>query len=207
MLKRTKARFLLTLLVITGMAGTLKDSSLTPQERKFVLTELKDTKTDILKSLKGLSDAQLNYKASPERWSIRECFYHITLSEKALWNQLNDAMKESPKPEERSEIKVSDDDIIKMVEDRSHRVKTIDPLQPSQANWKDIDEALIAFKAARAEHIKYAKSTTEDLRNHIIQLPFGKVDAYQFILFVSAHSNRHLQQIEEVKMEPGFPKR
>jgi hypothetical protein len=206
MLNRTKGRFLLTLLVITGMAGTLKDATLTPSERKFALTELKDTKNDLLKSVKGLSDAQLNYKASPDRWSIKECFYHITLSEKALWNQLSVAMKESPKPDQRGEIKVSDEDIVKMVEDRSQKVQTIDPLKPNQANWENLTEAMAAFKAARAEHIKYAKSTTEDLRNHIIQLPFGKVDAYQFILFVSAHSNRHMQQIDEVKADPGFPK-
>lgn len=206
MLKRTKGRFLLTLLVITGMAGTLKDSTLTPPERKFALTELKDTKNDVLQSVKGLSEAQLNFKASPDRWSIKECFYHITLSEKALWNQLIASMAESPKPEQRGEIKVTDEDIVKMVEDRSQKGQTVDLLKPSQANWKNLTEAMAAFKAARAEHIKYAKSTTEDLRNHIIQLPFGKVDAYQFILFVSAHSNRHMQQINEIKADPGFPK-
>jgi hypothetical protein len=207
MLKRTKGRFLLTLLVITGMAGTLKDSTLTQPERKFALTELKDTKNEVLKSVKGLSDAQLNYKASPDRWSITECIYHITLSEKALWDQFTGAMKDSPKPDERKEIKVSDEELIRMVKDRSKKVQTFDQLKPETATWKELPEALGAFKAARTDHIKYAKSTTEDLRNHIIQLPFGKVDAYQFILFVAAHSDRHLQQINEIKAYPGFPKK
>ena len=35
MLKRTMGRSLLTLLVITGLAGTINDSSLSQKERKF----------------------------------------------------------------------------------------------------------------------------------------------------------------------------
>ena len=53
MLKRTKGLFLLTLLVITGLAGTLKDTSLSKKERKAALSLMKDTKADVLKSVKG----------------------------------------------------------------------------------------------------------------------------------------------------------
>jgi len=206
MLKRTKGRFLLTMLVITGLAGTFKDSSLTNQERKVAITSLKETKSDILKAIKGLSEAQLNFKSAPERWSIKECVIHITLAEKNLWDMLGTAMKEPAAPEKRSEVKVSDEDLVKMVEDRTTKVKTTDPLQPAKAPWQTLTETLTAFKTARTDHIKYAKSTTEDMRDHFVQLPFGWIDAYQFILFMSAHSNRHLQQINEIKADPAFPK-
>lgn len=32
------------------------------------------------------------------------------------------------------------------------------------------------------------------------------VDAYQLILLISAHTNRHVQQINDVKADAGFPK-
>jgi hypothetical protein len=206
MLKRTKGRFLLTMLVITGLAGTFRDSSLTNQERKVAVTILKETKSDILKAIKGLSDAQLNFKPAPDRWSIKECVSHITLAEKNLWDMLGATMKEPATPEKRTDAKISDEDLVKMVEDRTNKVKTTEPFQPSKAPWQTTSETLTAFKAARADHIKYAKSTTEDLRDHFIQLPFGWVDCYQFILFMSAHSNRHLQQINEIRADPAFPK-
>ena len=41
MLKRTKGRILLTMLVITGLAGTVKNTTLTSQERKFAISQLK----------------------------------------------------------------------------------------------------------------------------------------------------------------------
>src|SRR5438552_19117656 len=124
MLKRTKGRLLLTLLVITGLAGTLKDTSLSEKERKTATSLLKDTKADVLKSVKGLSDAQLNFKAAPDRWSVKECMYHIAISEKNLWDMLEGSMKTAANPEKRSEIKVTDDQLIKMMEDRSNKVKT-----------------------------------------------------------------------------------
>ena len=207
MLKRTKGRLLLTLLVITGLAGTLNDNALTEKERKFVVHNLKDTKSEVQKSIKGLSDAQLNFKTAPDRWSVKECLYHITLTEKGLWDMFEANMKAPATPEKRSEIKVTDEGIVKMISDRSTKVKTIEPFQPDKAPWKSADEALSAFKSARADHLNYAKTTTEDLRNHVFQMPFGSMDGYQFLLFISAHSNRHVQQINEVKADPNFPKK
>lgn len=206
MLKRTKGRLLLTLLVITGLAGTLKDTSISEKERKTATSLLKDTRADVLKSLKGLSDAQLNFKADPDRWSVKECMYHIAITEKSLWDMLEGSMKTAANPEKRSEIKVTDDQLIKMMEDRSTKVKTAAPLEPQNTPYKSLNEAVESFKSSRTDHIKYMKSTTEDLRNHVVQLPFGSIDCYQLCLMVASHSNRHTQQINEVKADPNFPK-
>jgi hypothetical protein len=206
MLKRTKGRLLLTLLVITGMAGTLNDASLGSKERKFAVQHLKETKANLLKSIKGLSEAQLNFKPAPDRWSVKECFYHIILAENGLWGMFEATMKTPATPEKRSEIKVSDEEIVKMIENRSQKAKAAEPMLPGKATWQNMTEAIAAFKASRGEHLKYVKNTTEDLRNHVFQLPFGSIDGYQFLLFMSAHSDRHTQQINEVKADPNFPK-
>lgn len=206
MLKRTMGRSLLTLLVITGLAGTINDFSLTKSERKSSISLMKDTKADVLKSVKGLSEAQLNFKAAPDKWSVKECMYHIAISEKNLWDMLEGTMKAPANPEKRSEIKMTDEQLIKMMEDRSFKVKTVAPFEPVNTPYKSLDEAIDAFKSRRAEHIKYMKSTTEDLRNHVVQMPFGWLDCYQLSLMMAAHSNRHTQQINEVKADPAFPK-
>lgn len=206
MLKRTKGRLLLTLLVITGLAGTLNDTTITSKERKFAVNHLKETKVQLLKSLKGLSDAQLNFKPSPDRWSVKECLYHIILTEDLLWSSFESTMKKPATPEKRSEIKLADEDIIKMIGNRTHKVKTFEKLEPVQGAWKSTEEAINAFKETRTKHLKYVKSTTEDLRNHIFTTPLGAMDGYQYLLFMSSHSDRHTQQIYEVKADPNFPK-
>ena len=206
MLKRTLGRSLLTLLVITGLAGTINDNSISKKERKHALTMMKDTKTDAINSIKDLSPAQLDYRASPEKWSVKECMFHIAGAEKLLWSMLEGSMKGPANPEKRAEIKVTDEQFVQMIQDRSNKVQTGEPFQPKNTGYKNIDEALEDFKKHRTDHIKYLKSSTEDLRNHVVQLPFGWIDCYQLCLMIAAHSNRHTQQINEVKASSGFPK-
>jgi PHP family Zn ribbon phosphoesterase len=207
MLKRTMGRSLLTLLVITGLAGTIKDNSLSKSERKSAIGLMKDTKSDVLKSVKGLSEGQLNFKSAPDKWSVKECMYHIAISEKNLWDMMEATMKAPANPEKRSEMKMTDEQLIKMMEDRSFKVKTQQTFEPVNTPYKSLDEAIDAFKSRRTEHIKYMKSTTEDMRNHLAQMPFGWLDCYQLCLMMASHSNRHLQQINEVKADPAFPKK
>ena len=206
MLKRTMGRSLLTLLVITGLAGTIKDLSLSKSERKSAIGLMKETKTEALNSVKGLSVAQLNFKAAPDKWSVKECMYHIAISEKNLWDLIEATMKAPANPEKRAEIKMTDEQLIKMMEDRSFKVKTQEAFEPKNTPYKSLDDALDAFKSRRADHIKYLKSTTEDMRDHVAQMPFGWLDCYQLCLMVASHSNRHTQQINEVKADAAFPK-
>jgi len=198
---------LLALLVITGLAGTVTSTSITSKERKFAATHLKDTKVDVLKSIKGLSNAQLDFRTKFDKWSIRECVYHIAASERTLWQLLQNTMKQPANPEKRSDIKMSDDQVISTTQDITRKFKTSQDMGQRNTLYKDLDQALESFKSIRAEHIKYMKTTTEDLRNHIAQLPIGWVDCYQICLFMSAHSNRLMQQIEELKAAPNFPSR
>jgi hypothetical protein len=204
--KRKYGYILLTMLIVSGLAGTPTDNSLSKKERKFATDHMKSTKGDVMDAIKGLSAAQLDYRPAPDKWTAKECVYHIAISEKNLWAMLEGSLKSVANPEKRSEIKVTDEQLAKMIEDRSTKVKTFEPLEPKNTPYKTLDEALSYFKTARAEHIKYLKSTTEDLRNHVVQMPFGWIDCYQLSLMISGHSNRHSQQINEVKADPGFPK-
>jgi DinB superfamily len=205
MLKRTMGRSLLTLLVVTGLAGTINDSSLSNKERKFAVSLMKETKEDAIKSARGLSEAQLNFKAAPEKWSVKECMFHIAGAEKLLWTMFEGAMKAPANPEKRSEIKVTDEQFVKMVEDRTTKAQAPEPIQPKNTGYATLDAAIEDFKMNRAAHIKYLKNSTEDLRNHVVQMPFGYIDCYQLYLMIAAHSNRHTQQINEVKANAGFP--
>ncbi len=205
MIKRTMGRSLLTLLVITGLAGTINDNSLSKKERKFGVSLLKETRDEAINATKGLSDAQLNYKAAPEKWSVKECFYHIAGAEKLLWTMFEGTMKAPANPEKRSEIKVTDEQVVKMIQDRTSKAQAPEPIQPKNTGFASLEAAVEDFKKSRGEHIKYLKNSTEDLRNHVVQFPFGYIDCYQFLLFMSAHSNRHTQQMNEVKATSGFP--
>lgn len=198
---------LLALLVITGLAGTVTSTSISSKERKFAASSLKDTKNDVLKSVTSLSESQLNFKPAPDKWSVKECVYHIAISEKNLWALLQASLKQQANPEKRLEIKWSDEQFIKMIEDRSTKIKTQPAYEPGNTPYKTLDQALESFRTTRMDHLKYIKNSTEDLRNHVVKMPFGWIDCYQLCLMISAHSNRHMQQIEEIKANSNFPSR
>ena len=79
-------------------------------------------------------------------------------------------------------------------------------LKPQNTSYKSTADALASFREAREKLIQYVNTTDADLRNHVVTFPAGSYDAYQMILFIGAHSNRHTQQMEEVKADPNFPK-
>lgn len=206
MFKRTKGYLLLTLLILTGLAGSTHSNSLSGKERKALINHLKDSKTNFLKSVKNLSDEQLNYKAAPDKWSVKECIYHITLAETNIWQMAEAQLKQPANPEKKQEIKITDEKLVQMMTDRSSKFQAPETFRPDQAKWKSAAEALEEFKEKRAEHLKYVKTSTQDMRNHVVQSPMGYADAYQVILMLSAHTIRHTKQIEEVKATPNFPK-
>lgn len=204
--RKTYNYLLLLFIVFSGLAGTPTDDVLSKKERKFAADYLKNSRAELLDAIKGLSSTQLTYKIAPDKWSIQECVYHIAISERNLRSRLDSGMKAPASPEKKKELKLTDEEVIKNIEDRSNKVKTSAPYEPVNTPYKTLDEALNDFKTARAANIKYIKATSEDLRNHFVQMSFGILDCYQLCLMISAHTIRHIQQLNEVKADPGFPK-
>jgi hypothetical protein len=184
----------------------IADNSISKKERNYASKLLKDTEKGVFDQVKGLTPAQLTFKPAPDRWSIEECVKHIAASEEMMWQMADGTIKQPANPEKRSEIKFTDEQLVQKIEDRSNRVKTVEKLQPENIPLQNTEEALDSFKMRREKLIDYIKSTDEDLRSHIATMPFGSLDGYQFILFIAAHSNRHTQQIMEVKADPNYPK-
>lgn len=206
MYKRTRSYLLLLLVVITGLASQVNNPTLDRKERRLLVNQLKDSKTAVLESVKGLSNNQLAFKPAPDKWSIQECLAHIALSEQGLWSMAEDALKKPANPEKRAEIKIKDADILNTMKDRSKKATAPEGFQPDKATWENTTETLAAFKTNHQRMIQIAKSTTQDLRSHTIQSAMGLIDVYQFMLIVPSHTARHVQQIQEIKKHPSFPK-
>ncbi len=191
--------------MLVMLSFTTSNTSLTKSERKFAIEQFKNSKTHLLSSIKGLSTAQLNFKASPESWSVAECTEHIALTENALFGMFEGALKTTADASKRSEVKMTDEQVIALVTDRTTKVKTQEQFVPS-GKFGSHEAAVKEFVTKRDEHIKFIKKTQEDLRNRYQQLPFGTIDAYQLVFFIAGHTERHVKQIEEVKANANFPK-
>ncbi len=182
-----------------------KPAVIAKDDKQVLLDYFKETNKNLLQNVKGLSSEQLEFKAAPDKWSVAQCLEHIVLTEGYIFDMVEKLMEEPANPERREEIKITADDLIKGMTDRSQKAQAPEEIQPSD-KYTNAKEALQALEEQRAKIKKYIKSNAvEDMRNHVTDSPFGPIDAYQFTLFIAAHSARHTLQIEEIKADPGFP--
>ena len=184
-----------------------KQTLLSSEEREYAVKFLKETGAGVFNSIEGLNRAQLTFKPAADKWSVEDCVKHLAAAEETLWKMAEESLKQPANREKRKEIKFTDAELIRAVEDRSQKSKTFAALEPENSPYTTMPAALASFKENREKLIVFIKNTKEDLRNHVSILPIGIYDAYQFILLISAHSNRHTQQIEEVKAAIDFPKK
>src|SRR6266481_4310231 len=54
------------------------------QTKEELLKYMQQTRLNFLNSVKGLSEAQLKFKAAPDKWSVMEVSEHIALAEDFL---------------------------------------------------------------------------------------------------------------------------
>jgi DinB superfamily len=196
----------LLLIIMLTAFGTSAFCQLGKEEKSMVTKHLKMTFEGLEKSVKGLSEAQLNFRPDTGKWTIKECVYHLALSETNIWGWMQGTMAAPANPEKRASIKATDEQVLAGVEDRSHKIKTSEPFEPKNATWSNKDQALDFLDDEREKHIEYLKTSQDDFRNHVAeQGPLGPMDAFQIILLLSQHTVRHTKQIEEIKASPGYP--
>ncbi|MEX2261188.1 MAG: DinB family protein [Bryobacteraceae bacterium] len=180
---------------------------LTQGERDRAMSDLHATRKRFLDSVAGLSDAQWKFKPDDKTWSIAECAEHIAISEDAIFQIITGKILKSPAaPEKRGEVQRKDELVMKAIRDRSGKFSAPESLKPS-GRWPTPDAMVAQFKKSRDSHIAYIQTTQDDLRSHFLPHPATKeIDGYQWLLLLSAHSDRHVMQILDVKGHPGYPK-
>lgn len=191
--------FRLVLSAAAAAAALLPAQTLTQHEREYAMSHLHASRKMFLDAVAGLTPEQWNYKPAPDRWSAAECAEHITLSEDFIFGLIQNQLMKSPAaPEKRAEVKGKDEAVVQQIPDRSHKFNAPEPLVPKR-RWTDPAQMIAHFKESRDAHIHYVDTTQDDLRDHFLQHPaMGILDGYQWILLMSAHTERHTAQIKEV---------
>ncbi|HKM84316.1 MAG TPA: DinB family protein [Candidatus Acidoferrum sp.] len=195
---------ILALAVMLFASFAARAQELTPAEKDKALQYLESTKKDVLDATTGLSPAQWNFKPAPDRWSIAECMEHIAAAEDFIRdNIVNGVMKAPPVP--GRDVAAIDAAILENIPARKNKVQAPEAIKPTN-RFGSPEGSIKHFVESRAITEDFLK-TTPGLRDHAADSPSGaKWDAYEFILLIAAHSERHTNQIKEVKADPNYPK-
>jgi hypothetical protein len=189
-------------------AAVAAGQPLSQGDRSRLLSELHATRKTFLDSITGLSTAQWKFKPAPDRWSIAECAEHVALAEDALFKTFREKVMTSP-PVKRNaaEVRKQDEEILARVSDRSQKAQAPMALRPT-GRWPDAASVAAHFRESRDRLLDYVRSTQDDLRSHVAPMSPGgpPMDGFQWLLLIAVHTGRHVEQIEEVKASPGYPK-
>ena len=199
-------RLLIALCLVVIASPLLQAQTLSKEELTRATDYLEKTKAGVLNATAGLSEAQWSFKPAPERWSVAEVTEHIAASEDFLMGLIQGQVMSAPARTEADDVKAIDDLVLQAIPDRSHKLKAPEPLIPVN-RFNTPKDSIQHFKDGRAKTVAFL-SDTKGLRDHAIDSPLGKkLDAYEWVLFIAAHSDRHTKQILEVKADPNFPKK
>lgn len=171
----------------------------TDLDRQRVIAHFQMTESWLADEIAGLSPEQLRFRPSPTVWSVTDCVEHLVLAERNYWSMYQGAMKQPPV---KKGSPSQDVDRLWYGIDRTERAKTVGSETP-KSTFPDAATALAEFRKLRTEMLGYIQTTQEDWRHHLI--PEWSRDGYQWLVMISAHSQRHILQIREIKHDANFP--
>ena len=192
-------------LLALSCASLLPAAPLTPLERERLLEHYRMTQSWLASELAGLSEAQTHWRAAEDKWSIAEVVAHLAIAEPQYWDQVKQSMAKPVEAKPGGEAfkpKATDAGVLWYGIDRTQRNKTAEARTP-HGEYKTASAAHAAFQKLRSEITAFVQSTPEDLRGR--RFLNSEMDVYQWLLMITAHSQRHILQIREVKASPGFP--
>jgi hypothetical protein len=174
-------------------------------ERDFALDQLDRSRQRLLATVQGLSREQLQFRSASDRWSVAECVEHIIIVEQFLLAGLERLAQQADDPSTHSDWNGRDEAFLAQVVGRARQLQAVEAHQPT-GRWQT-ERLLLEFETTRARVRTFVASTAADLRSRPVVHPsLGRLDAYQLLLFVGAHCDRHRRQSEEVITAPGFPR-
>ncbi len=114
MRKFVKQSFVLILLLVC--VGALANAqSLSQADRDKALSYLESTRQGVIDATEGLSPAQWNFKAGPDRWSVAQVTEHIAAAEDYLRGMVTEKVMSAPARPAGEDVVAIDEMVVKMI--------------------------------------------------------------------------------------------
>jgi len=180
-------------------------STLTSEQREALVADLERSHQLLIETASGLSPEQWNWKPAPDSWSVAECLDHVAIVEQMLNTRL--ARMAAAQADAEAAERVAGREGVATTAGRSRENKRQAPeMARPTARFATLAEFDAHFTPLRMQTIEFVRTTEAPLHALVEPHPaLGELSAHQWIWFLSAHSERHAEQAQEVRKAPGFP--
>jgi DinB family protein len=175
-----------------------------------IVDEISSQRQALIGSVRGLSEAQLNYKAEGDPWSISDILHHLALAGEASFKLLSMMVKQAEERGAAPDL-TPDESILASIdhikqEAENQRVQAPDFVTPHSHIPADESIARLAASSEKFGEV-ISRLARFDLGQLIYPHPFFKdLNLYQWILVSGWHEGRHTAQVERIKSQADFPK-
>ncbi|MGV3488820.1 MAG: DinB family protein [Tuberibacillus sp.] len=152
-----------------------------------------EIRSEILKSVDGLSNDELNKKVDAEKWTIAQVLEHLYFSEEVVTKSLVYGL-------EKGNSEPVESKPVHLVADRSQKRQAPDYVLPKEdyISLEEIKEKL--HRSREKLNAVVYEAGGDVLKTRSLKHPvFGPLNLYQWVEFIGMHEKRHLNQIEELK--------
>jgi DinB superfamily len=165
-------------------------------DKDKLLDLLRSTRQRFLASFAGVTEEQSRRRPVEGSWSVADCVEHVAAAETFMLRLVQG--QRQPRPagaKNREEI------FLERMTDRTTKIKSPEGARPT-GRFGSMEAAGKQFETSRAGTIRFVEESTDDLRATGITHPhplFGEVSAYEWVIIMAKHAERHALQIEEIK--------
>jgi hypothetical protein len=169
-------------------------------QKAMVLTDA--DRQRICDCVQVFTQSQIDYKLTPETWSVGEVLHHLILIEVSISKLFNKLIKENQRV-------IGASDVLRIEE------MTYGAAGPQQAPEFGIPAHGHPFVDLLTELAATRERTTQTLDRYMGNNPselrwthhrFGDIGMAHWVRFIGLHEGHHLRQIERIIAAPGFPK-
>lgn len=158
---------------------------------------LRESRERFLLSLADVSEESCRHRPSSGCWSVLDCVEHVAATETFMFGLLK-----APRRPRSADAPNREQIFLERVANRSSKVEAPERAHPT-GRFPTLDAAQKLFENSRAGAILLAEQNTEDLRRTEVPHPlFGEVSAYELLIVMAKHAERHAAQIEEIRNHP-----
>jgi hypothetical protein len=178
-----------------------------------LLDELGAVTSDARGVFGGLSAAQLNWKPSPERWSVGQCFDHLIVTNRCFFADMERIASGTHKASLWGRVSPLSGVFGRLIlgsldPEKGRNTKAARVFQPASS---DVAADVVEQFAGHQEELAARMRATAgvDLARTIVTSPvtavatYSLLDAYRIIV---AHERKHFEQARRVTEAGGFPR-
>jgi len=177
-----------------------------------LLDELRAVTEDARRVFGGLSAAQLNWKPSPERWSVGQCFDHLIATNRTFFADMERVAAGKHRTSLWGRVSPLSGFFARMIlksldPEKGRKTKAPRVFEPASS---DVAADVIGqFEAHQKELAGRMRATAGvDLARTIVTSPVAAVATYSLLdayRIVVAHERKHFEQARRVTQTEGFP--